>query len=251
MIVVRYTGGIGNQLFQYALQTVLSCLYPDTIVKADVSFYRLLDEHQGFMVDKWFQAEIEKADTDEISQFSCALVVKPWIKILPAAIRRYIAFHAGRFVQIKEKTARTYRKGHVISVSDPYVFHELLFYLNTNQSWYICGLWQNWQYFAGYEELLKNAMKFRLTYGEKERRIKKKIEESECAVSIHIRRGDFVGSSLDICGMEYYKKAMRYIRSKKENITWIVFSDDVKSAQKLFPSQKCIFASGGGTLSMI
>ena len=245
MLVVRYTGGIGNQLFQYALQIVLSYLYPETTVKADISFYRLLDEHQGFTVDKWFQADIEKADTHEINQFCCALAVKPWVRLLPANIRRYIAFHAGRFMQIKEKTAKPHRKGHVISVNEPYIFQELLFHLNTNQSWYICGLWQNWQYFAGYEKLLKKAMRFKLSYGEQEKRIKKKIKESRCAVSIHIRRGDFVKSSLDICNKKYYEKAMQYIRSKKEDITWFVFSDDVKSVQRLFPNQKCIFASGG------
>jgi hypothetical protein len=36
MMIVRFKGGLGNQLYQYALYLQLKKLYPNAIVKADI-----------------------------------------------------------------------------------------------------------------------------------------------------------------------------------------------------------------------
>lgn len=50
--------------------------------------------------------------------------------------------------------------------------------------------------------------------------------------SIHIRRGDYVNTSLDILGKEYYIAAMEFIRKKNPDIIFYVFSDDIGAAKK-------------------
>lgn len=47
MILIRYRGGLGNQMFQYAFQLAVQQKYTDVSVLADLSHYTLNHEHNG------------------------------------------------------------------------------------------------------------------------------------------------------------------------------------------------------------
>ncbi len=57
MIVIKFSGGLGNQLYEYALYRKLKKLYPNTKIKADVSDYVLYDVHYGFELNRIFQLQ--------------------------------------------------------------------------------------------------------------------------------------------------------------------------------------------------
>jgi hypothetical protein len=65
-----------------------------------------------------------------------------------------------------------------------------------------------------------------------------KLIESCLSVSIHVRRGDYVGSEyFDICGREYYLKAVSFITEKisiNHKPTFFVFSDDIAWCKNIF-----------------
>lgn len=57
------------------------------------------------------------------------------------------------------------------------------------------------------------------------------------AVSIHFRRGDYIGNAVhETDKTEYYKKAMKIIESKVENPVYFLFSDDIPWVKENFTS---------------
>ena len=59
------------------------------------------------------------------------------------------------------------------------------------------------------------------------------IEQSQSAVSIHIRRGDYVSDAdannlMGILPMGYYDRAVNYINERVKNPSYYIFSDDLE-----------------------
>ena len=65
MIIVRFIGGLGNQMFQYAFYKRLSMQY--SMVKADITGFETYQIHNGFELEKIFNLSVEKADFKDIS----------------------------------------------------------------------------------------------------------------------------------------------------------------------------------------
>lgn len=68
------------------------------------------------------------------------------------------------------------------------------------------------------------------------------------SVSIHVRRGDYVGSSFDCVGKKYYERAVRLIKKYIPHPYFFVFSDDTAYAERLFEDltgKECISTNQG------
>ena len=50
MFIVKFTGGIGNQLFQYNFLLWLNKLYPHSDIRYDISEYKKVCDHGGFLL---------------------------------------------------------------------------------------------------------------------------------------------------------------------------------------------------------
>ena len=72
MIIVRFTSGLGNQMFQYSFYRFLKTLYKDTQVKADLTWFYANNDHHGYELQRIFGTvrnsdfEIEEATKGEI-----------------------------------------------------------------------------------------------------------------------------------------------------------------------------------------
>lgn len=72
MIIVQFTSGLGNQMFQYAFYRFLQELYPNVEVKADLNWFHGHKEHNGYELESIFAREdnpdfhIEKASIRDI-----------------------------------------------------------------------------------------------------------------------------------------------------------------------------------------
>ena len=72
MIIVRFTSGLGNQMFQYSFYRFLKNLYKDTQVKADLTWFYANNDHHGYELQRIFGAarhcafELEEATKGEI-----------------------------------------------------------------------------------------------------------------------------------------------------------------------------------------
>jgi len=60
MIIVRFQGGLGNQMFQYAFLKALERVYPNVDIKADFTSYELNQYHYGLELSRVFNININK-----------------------------------------------------------------------------------------------------------------------------------------------------------------------------------------------
>ena len=95
---------------------------------------------------------------------------------------------------------------------------------------YIDGYFQSEKYFVHNRERVLNDFAFP-QLDEKNRLIIQKIENAANAVSLHIRRGDYLKPNIKgihgILPISYYYKALGLIQEKYPQITLFVFSDDM------------------------
>ena len=61
MIVVRFTSGLGNQMFQYSLYRFLKERYSNTEVLADLTWFSANNDHQGYELERIF-GNVEESD---------------------------------------------------------------------------------------------------------------------------------------------------------------------------------------------
>lgn len=94
---------------------------------------------------------------------------------------------------------------------------------------YFDGYWQSEIFFQDIKEEISLEFKFPPITKDKNLYIKNEIEKVE-SISIHVRRGDYIGSEIldGLAPLEYYERALRYIKLKIENPVFFIFSDDIE-----------------------
>ena len=66
MRIVKLLGGLGNQMFQFALYEALRRQHPDERVLVDLRCFKGYHKHRGFELDKVFGVKAEKASWTEV-----------------------------------------------------------------------------------------------------------------------------------------------------------------------------------------
>ena len=210
MIIVQLTGGLGNQLFQYAMGRALA-IKNNCELKLDLSFFENYDWHE-YSLDS-FQTINNIATKDEIEK----------IKKLNNSF----------FKKLERKIFRT--KSCLV------VEESLLFnpdYLKLKNPVYLIGYWQCEEYFKKYKEQIKQDLQIIILPSKENSNFLERINSSE-SVSLHIRRGnfitvDYVNQVHGTCSMEYYLEAVKFIANKCSEPVFYIFSDDISWAKKNF-----------------
>lgn len=198
MIVVRIIGGLGNQMFQYAFYKCLKEKYEN--VKCDIQGYEKYKLHNGFDLENVFDIQLDKASIAEIEQLTNSYKTN----IISKVIRKVFGDKSSHIVENKFE----------------------LNLMQSNKNYYLDGYWQTEKYFGGQHELRKD-FKFKEdsnhTYVQTEEMIK-----SSNSVSLHVRRGDYLGNNTYAQLDElYYIKAINLIQSQITDPVFFVFSDDL------------------------
>ncbi|MFI3202512.1 MAG: alpha-1,2-fucosyltransferase, partial [Eubacteriales bacterium] len=96
---------------------------------------------------------------------------------------------------------------------------------DSSQYTYIDKFFPPLQFFTGLESLIKDIQFVEFT----DQRNIVLANEMKCqnSVSIHIRRGDYVGTNFDRVTIEYYKKAVEHIQNIIDDPKYYIFSDDI------------------------
>ena len=203
MIIVRVSSGLGNQMFQYALYLSLKERKDD--VKMDLSYYDFNSPHNGYELDSVFGIVGDVASNQESLEFGD-------IK------RGFLSRARRKFVYLK----KTHYKEKKFS------YNREVFEIDNV---YLSGYWQTEKYFCEIENKIKSAFVFKRDIGEYNASIIRKMREKE-SVSIHIRRGDYEGETKTskkhgrICDLDYYEKAIRFMKLRVGKSDFYVFSDE-------------------------
>jgi hypothetical protein len=91
---------------------------------------------------------------------------------------------------------------------------------------YIQGYWQCERYFSRHADTIRHDLTFKEPFNQAFVELAKTIR-SCVAVSLHIRRGDYVGHSKhSACPIDYYLRAMASIKGRVRDAVFFAFSDD-------------------------
>ena len=209
MIITNLTGGLGNQMFQYAFGRYLA-LKNNTNLKLHFT-NALFNTQYSYGLDVFkIQAEIA-TDEDLINM----KVVKNRI------INRLLYLIDERFcIQLND---------HIVTQKYPYTFD--FKYQNIKNNTYVQGFWADEKYFKEIEYLLKKEIYPKEDFDKKNKRIAKIIQNTD-SVSIHVRRGDYVNNIYNpkaiVLGIEYYINSIKIISKKVKKPVYFVFSNDIE-----------------------
>lgn len=204
MIISRLIGGLGNQMFQYAVGRSLA-IANSCELKLDVSGFENYTLHNGYELDI-FNIKAGIANSKEVSR----LVSKQ------SRLMRFVF----RKLKIKKST-------HFLEKS--FTFDHNLF--DAKPPVYLDGYWQSYKYFESIEPQLKQEFSLKNSISRLNLDISEQIS-SVNAVSVHIRRGDYVSnkhtnSVHGLCSLDYYRAAIQTITERVENPFFFIFSDDI------------------------
>lgn len=222
MNIIRMSGGLGNQMFQYALYMKL-CSMGKEVKFDDINEYRH-DNARPIMLSV-FGIEIPRATWDEIN-----------------------AFTDGSMDFMKRIRRGLFGRKAIEYVEEGFFDPKVLSFENM----YLRGAFQSVKYFEDIEEKVKSAYRFpkleTMHLPDKLYQVTKEClcqVENTMSVSVHMRRSD---SRPDeelyegICTEKYYEGAVRYIQERYPDAVFYIFSNEpkwVKSwVDNLIESQK-------------
>lgn len=203
MVIVKLIGGLGNQMFQYAIGRHLA-YKNQTKLKLDISgfkTYRLRKYELGC-----FDTVEEFANNTEIKIFNLK--------------RRFNIFFKNKNILYTEKEKCKF---------NPEV-------LKCKENIYLKGSWQSEKYFKDIEAIIRGEFTVKTPQTGKNKEIARQISSYKSSVSLHIRRGDYVFSLHTnqfhgTCTLDYYYRCVKYLARKVTNPHFFIFSDDPKWAR--------------------
>lgn len=218
MIVVNIKGGLGNQMFQYAIGYALS-------KKNKTQFY-LDDRYLNDRFIKYFRRNYVKRNF---------LINKLNLKYKIATKKNFKFFSLSNKIYFVR-----YLKIRIFSLIFPkkYIYENKYIY-NKNfkkfnsQNIYLDGYWQNTKYFDNYKEEIKKI--FINGIKKKNKKINdflKTINPSH-SVCVNVRRADFLNNNNNL-NLNYYLKAIKLIKKKYNNLKFFIFSDDLVWCREIF-----------------
>ncbi len=209
VIVTRLMGGLGNQMFQYAVGRALA-LRTGATLKLDLSHYAA-DGHRRYELG-CFRIEATPATSRDLARFGLAGAPLPrQLDRIRRLLRSRMA-PAG-FPIIRERNFRF----------DPEV-------VSLQGSAYLEGYWQSERYFLDQAETLRREFEPVDAPGPENAEIAARIGAAN-AVSVHVRRGDYVGNAAasryhGTCSLDYYRAAVDYVGARTPAPHLFIFSDE-------------------------
>ena len=209
-VIVGLSGGLGNQMFQYAAGRALS-LRLQVQLRLDLSWYANQKERKYALDD--FAIHVEFA--------AYPLSIPSVVQSLESRVsRRWARRRMG---------SRVFREPH---------FHFCPAFLELEEPVYLEGYWQSERYFDAVREVI--AADFALT-GELPPKclpIREQILAKE-AICFHVRRGDYVSNPAtasvhELCPLEYYQQGASIVAAGHPNVHGFVFTDDPVWAREHF-----------------
>lgn len=212
-IAVLLKGGLGNQLFQYAMGRALSCRSQLPLV-LDLSWFDQVKHEKGgrttvrdyALAPFNIAVETQYLGVDQTSSSG----------LFPRAMKRLRSSFS-----VFQKKQRIYREKR-------FEFDPLAYDLKG--SIYLDGYWQSPKYFEDISQVIKFEIGTPRNLSDATKIMMDAILNSD-SVCLHIRRGDYVTNpdaamTHGVCSMEYYDRGLDLVSKDLNSPSCFVFTDD-------------------------
>ena len=209
MIITRLTGGLGNQLFQYAAGRRLA-----TVLGADLKLDILSLGDPRHRIPRRYELAPFKAPQAFATTSEIDALVQPKSSLLIRLLSK-IFYGSGR------SSSSHVKERH-------YHFDPAITELPDNV--YLDGYWQSERYFLDIADTIRMDFTLKSLPDDANQKILDDIESSN-AISMHIRRGDYVADPVTrkahgVLDLDYYRRAAAFIADRVSDLHFFVFSDD-------------------------
>lgn len=205
-------------MFQYAFYLFLKQHF--RTVKADIIGFADYSLHNGFELEHVFGIRLRLASPLEIRVYTPER--SDW------ATRKLRRLYGAKNAWYPEKSEFSYDR---LITGD-------------KRSRYYWGYWQHYHYIKDIEPQLRENFQFREGLKGENRKLLNQVSGLE-TVSLHVRRGDYIGHPLlgGICELDYYREAIVRIKKELQDPVFIVFSDDISWCKNSLPLANAVYVN--------
>lgn len=215
-LIIAYQGGLGNQMFIYALYKLLETKKKN--VRADISQYDTFYPRDFEITKTFSNISICKASSYSIKKNK---TIAPYMK--------------------GEKNFKYYIEPDVMGGVKSFADKSII---DNNLEWgYLRGYFQTRIFAQEIEDILRQDFTFCKSEDIKLQNVVQNIK-AEQPIAVHIRRGDYVYLSQmygGICTKDYYQKAMDVIKHKVKKAIFYFFSDDIEWTKNNFYEENSVY----------
>ncbi len=213
MVIIKLIGGMGNQMFIYAIGKALAIEKKQQLY-VDDSWIRTfeLENNSNLSALQYFDEKDVLYRKRDVFRFFD-------IRTIDKIINKSKKYNLPFFSNIVDEKSFNYDKS--------------IFEIRSSSVYLRSGYWQSFKYFDKYQDSIRKAFSFRKEIYTENKRYADKINSCENSISIHIRRGDYDTNPTlkklygGICTLDYYKKSFNYISQNVDNPIFFLFSDDI------------------------
>lgn len=204
MKIVNILGGLGNQMFVYAMYLALRTVHPNEDVFLSRRSYKGYPLHNGYELDRIFCVDAPEASLTQLSR-----VAYPFFNYKTWQLMRH--FLPTRQHMVSGTTQIPFDYGEVTRDDD--AFYD--------------GYWQNEKNFLPIRDKVIKAYTFPKFQDERNARLAEKLKMTR-AVSCHVRRGDYLNDPVyGVCSNDYYANAIAELENMVAPEMYCIFSDDI------------------------
>lgn len=214
VIITHVIGGLGNQIFQYAMGRALS-LDKGVPLRLDLQDFEGYTLHNGFELGRVFNIDTATASGSDVRTVLGLRAIGP----------------------VRKRLFRS----ELVRFRGPNLFVDNLFGQRpqiavASDNCYLMGNWQSEQFFKHIEGTLRGDLQFRSPVVGQNRELVARIQ-GVTAVSLHVRRGDMASNPAAMaihgtCTLDYYRRAIGYVAARIAQPEFFVFSDDIPWVQE-------------------
>lgn len=221
MLIGNFFGGLGNQMFQYAMLRSLS-IELNLPIGFTVDMLKHFNKNSKYQLGQVFNLNCNILSDDEINNLFNIFFRHPTFRNL--------------FSKFNINFGTFYFEKNLMEAQN--------FKINKFKNAFFFGYWQNEEYFKKNKNLIINDFKFIFPTDQININHYNNIKSSN-SVSVHIRRGDYKTSKAhNLLDIDYYTKSINLLENQLKDLNYFIFSDDMEWVKLNFPqSDKFHFIS--------
>jgi len=204
MKIVNMLGGLGNQMFVYAMFLSLKAEHPEERILLCRRSYKGYPLHNGFELDKIFNIHAPEANIWQLIR-----IAYPYFNYKTWQIMRHI------FPQRQSMTSGT--------TQNNFNYYEIA----RKDNVFYDGYWQNEKNFIHIKDIILRTYSFPVLNDVRNIELAERLMRKR-AVSCHVRRGDYLKDPIMyVCTNNYYERAIKQIKHDANPEIYCIFSDDI------------------------